>query len=62
MPRSEDVTERATGLEELPIVFLDDSDVDMADGFFDSDGEDMGPLNLSTISLGCNCAKCQCGC
>jgi hypothetical protein len=63
MPSSRDLTGKAAPLEELPIVYLDDSDVDIADGFTDSDGLDLGVLNLSTISIGCNCSNCaNCGC
>jgi hypothetical protein len=56
------MTEMAAALEELPIVYLDDSDVDIEDGFSDSDGLDLGVLNLSTLSLGCNCGCSNCGC
>jgi hypothetical protein len=62
MPSPRDMTEMAAALEELPIVYLDDSDVDIEDGFSDSDGLDLGVLNLSTLSLGCNCGCSNCGC
>jgi hypothetical protein len=60
MPSPASVTGTATALEELPLVYLDDSDADMADGF-DIDDVNMVPL-LSTLSLGCNCSSCSCGC
>jgi hypothetical protein len=62
MPSPRDGTGMAAALEELPIVYLDDSDVDIEDGFSDSDGLDLGVLNLSTLSLGCNCGCSNCGC